>query len=82
MAAATVATSSKTVFGDHAISMATLTSVADTYTWASGLAFIEKVDVSQSGKVSAVGCTWSGGTVTFAIEGAETPNLSVVAIGY
>jgi hypothetical protein len=60
--------------------IATLT---DTETWATGLGTIVWVGITDEDAAAAeeVGCTFSGGTVTFQVE-SGTPAVKVLALGY
>jgi hypothetical protein len=79
MAAATVASQEYSVFGNKRVSIYNLTSLADTNTLATGFSKIDiAIPVAETG--IAVGCTISGGTITFAVA-STTPNTRVLVIG-
>jgi hypothetical protein len=60
-----------------------ITNLGDTNTWATGLGEIVWVGITEEAAAGGtdIGCTFSGGTVTFQIEGGA-PECSVIAIGY
>lgn len=84
MAAATVASSYGTVFGNKRISGATLTTPVDTNSWDSGLSRIDGVftqlNEAAVSASDAVTCTVSGGVVTLAVTGT-IDSLYIMAIG-
>ncbi len=62
---------------------ATLTTIADAETWDSGLGTILHVSITPTTAAAGeeIGCTVSGGTVTFAMESGDVI-ASVMAFGY
>jgi hypothetical protein len=60
-----------------------IAALADTNTWVTGLGTIVWVGVTDEEAAAGedIGCTFSGGTVTFAMESSTTP-VNVIAIGY
>lgn len=84
MAAATIAASGHTVFGNKRVAFATLTSPANTNTWTSGLNRIDAVFTQivegTAAAADAATVTVSGGEVTLGIAGT-VDSLYVMAIG-
>ena len=71
MAAVTVNSRNDSVQGSKRVVDGNVDIAADTDTWATGLAVIHSVSaISQTN--NAIGCTVSGGTITFQTAGAET----------
>jgi hypothetical protein len=72
------------VLGNLRAVTARLDEVTDTLTWDTGLGTVVWAGLTDEGKAASeeVGCTFSGGRVTFAVEGAATPDIGVIAIGY
>lgn len=71
------------IIGDLRAVSARLAAIANGNTWTPGLATILWVGVTDEAASAAedIGCTWSGGTVTFAVE-SGTPTAKVIAFGY
>lgn len=80
MAAATVASRDDSVIGSRRMIAATLSAVADTNTWATGLKKIFSVVALPAvvAGTGSVGATVSGGTVTFAVSGS--PGVTQVLV--
>ena len=62
---------------------ARLTTVSNGDTWAPGLGTVIWAGLTDQGKTASrdVGATWSGATVTLAVEGG-TVTMDVIAFGY
>jgi hypothetical protein len=60
-----------------------IANLGDTNTWVTGLGTIVWVGITDEAAAAGedIGCTFSGGTVTFAVE-SGAPECSVIAIGY
>lgn len=69
-------------FGDLRVVVARLV-ITNGYTWDPGLSAIVWVGITDRAASASedIGCTWSGGTVTFAVE-SGTPTAEVIALGY
>ena len=80
MAAATVASSEVVVSGNKVAVLGKFVAISDTNTWAPGLSTIDGVFLTNGAHDIDLGCTISGGTVTFTIAGAMA-NAMVMAIG-
>ena len=83
MAAVTETLRSDHVLGNLRAVVARFVDLADTNTWAPGLSTIIWVGITDEAAAASedIGCTWSGGTITFAVE-SGTPEVSVIALGY
>lgn len=84
MAAATVASTDRTVVGNKRLVWAILTAPADTNTWDTGLSTIDAVTIAfnSASTVAAdsYGYTKSGGTITFELAGTAR-DICVTALG-
>ena len=80
---ATVSLRQDHVFGNLRVVTARLTAIADADTWSPGHAAIVWVGITDRAGAAAedIGCTFSGGTVTFLVE-SGTPAAEVMALGY
>lgn len=80
---ATVSLRQDHVFGNLRVVTARLTAIADADTWSPGLATIVWVGITDRDAAASedIGCTFSGGTVTFEVE-SGTPAAEVIALGY
>jgi hypothetical protein len=72
----------QTVFGNKRVVIARLTGVGNAATYDTGLSNIDYVSVTPETATAgqAVGCTFSEGTITFAVEGG-TPTVNIMAVG-
>jgi hypothetical protein len=84
-----MAAATETLRLDHSIGSlravtAKLSEVTNGLTWNTGLGTVIWAGLTDEGKAATedVGCTFSGGTVTIAIEGAAHPILNAIALGY
>jgi hypothetical protein len=84
MAAATETLRKDHVLGNLRAVTARFTEVTNGLTWDTGLGTVIWAGVTDEGKAATedVGCSFSGKTVTFAIEGAAHPILNAIALGY
>lgn len=84
MAAATVASTRTTVFGDRRVVLARLTDPADTNTWITGLQSIENVQLTFAEAAVAADsiavASISGGTITFSQAGTAR-NVDALVVG-
>jgi hypothetical protein len=78
---ATPTTSSQLNLGNRMGVVAAFSSLSNGNTWATGLASIEHVSITNGASGQTVGYTVSGGTVTFAASGALS-NVTALAIGF
>ena len=68
--------------GNRMAVLATIDSIADADTWATGLGKVEAVFVTGSTPTPLSAATYSGGTVTFAIGSGPVLAAKVLAIGH
>jgi hypothetical protein len=72
------------VLGNLRAVTARLDEVTNGLTWDTGLGKVVWAGLTDEAAAASeeVGCTLSGGTVTFAIQGSAHPDIGAIAIGY
>lgn len=77
--AVTINSQKRSVFGNKRINMVNLDVGADADTWISGFTTIDFATIEPPDE-TAMGLTWSGGTLTFQTGGAKA-NCKLLVIG-